>query len=91
MPPEFGYFFIGLGIFLLLWRAVYAYLMFHTGQSLRQQKRWQFIFIMAIVDCVLGGVVGIVLGVFTIVILNRPSVKELFAEGDSPYPKNEDA
>jgi len=91
LSPEFGYFFIGLGAFLLVWRGVYAFLMFHAGKSLRRQKRWKFVFIMAIVDCVLGGMPGIVLGVFTLIVLNRPSVKELFAESESPYARNEDA
>lgn len=91
LPPEFGYFFIGLGVFMLLWRSVYAFLMLHAGKALRQQRRWKFVFLMAIADCVLGGMPGIVLGVFTIIVLNRPSVKELFAESESPYAQKEDA
>jgi hypothetical protein len=88
LPPEIGYVLIGVSVCMVPWAAVYAYLLYHTGRSLREQKRWKFIFVMAIVKCVLGGVLGIVLGVFTIIVLNRPSVQALFAQ--AAYPRDED-
>jgi hypothetical protein len=85
LPPWAGYIFIGLTACMAPFNALVAYLLFHTGRSLRQQKRWKFIFVVAIIDCITGGAVGIVLGIFTIVVLTRESVKELFKRNEGQY------
>jgi hypothetical protein len=49
-----------------------------AGRSLARRKRYLFCLIVAGTMCVMCNPLGTVLGVFTIVVLLRPSVKELF-------------
>ena len=48
-----------------------------ASKYLKEIKNYNFIFVVAILNC-LTGILGIVLGVFTIIELNKPDVKELF-------------
>ena len=61
-------FLVALGILTLL-----------VGKYLGEQRRYDFIFVIAIINC-LTGVLGILLGVFTIIELNKPHVKHLFGK-----------
>jgi len=88
--PAVGYSMLGLGIGLLLFYGVYACLAYLTGRSLVEYRRRKFIFGMAIGLCILGGLLGIPLGVFTIVVLSRESVKEQFARGGPLYSRDEE-
>jgi hypothetical protein len=87
----FGAVFLVVGVFVLTVGLLYAYLLYLTGRSLRDGKRRTFCFVMAILLCVLGGIIGIVLGIFTIVVLSRESVQELFKHGGLASPPAEDA
>jgi hypothetical protein len=49
-----------------------------AGRSLAKRRRYMFCLVMAAISCVFMPF-GTVLGVFTIIVLMRPSVKELFA------------
>jgi len=49
-----------------------------AGRSLAKQKRYTFCLIIAAINCMFIPF-GTVLGIFTIIVLMRPSVKELFA------------
>lgn len=48
-----------------------------ASRYLKEIKNYNFIFVIAILNC-LTGVLGILLGVFTIIELNKPHVKGLF-------------
>ena len=50
-----------------------------AASALKHRKNYTFIFVVAILNC-LTGVLGILLGVFTIIELNKPHVKALFGE-----------
>lgn len=67
-----------LGFIFLGWTL--AALMAFAGRSLAQRKRYTFCLIMGGVECLFMPV-GTVLGVFTIIVLVRDSVKELFQGG----------
>lgn len=77
-PPEwFGAFFALIGgVFVLIGWSV-AFCMFLTGRFLTQTKNWMFCIVIAAVACMLFPL-GTVLGVFTLIVLNRPSVRSLF-------------
>lgn len=80
-PPAFmGWFFIvfGGGLSLLAWTLAGCSLF--TGYSLSQLKRYIFCFVVACLCCLQMGPIplGTILGVFTIVVLARPGMKELF-------------
>jgi hypothetical protein len=80
-----------VGAVFLLLGLLYAYLLYLTGRSLRDARRRTFCFVMAILLCVLGGVIGIILGIFTIVVLSRESAQELFKHGGLASSATEDA
>jgi hypothetical protein len=67
--------FVG-GILLLLF-ALLAFLMFKCGQSLSQRRHITLCYVMAAISC-LSFPIGTLLGVFTFIVLARPSVQQSF-------------
>ena len=60
-----------------------------AGRRLAQRRSYMFCMVMAGVACMLTPV-GTVLGVFTIIVLNRPSVRRLFGrpmDAITAYPE----
>lgn len=53
-----------------------------ASNYLKNEKRYNFIFVMSIVNC-LTGLLGILLGVFTLIELNKPEIKALFNKEES--------
>jgi hypothetical protein len=80
-PPVafIGWLFIGLGSFIALLSLAGAIATLIAGLDLRKHRRWTFSFVMAFVNAVVGFPIGTVLGVFTILVLLRPSVKDLYS------------
>jgi len=76
-PPAVGWLFVAIGgvIMLVLW-ALAGCLLF-AGRCLATQKAYTFCFVVACLSC-LQMPLGTLLGVFTIIVLVRPSVKALF-------------
>lgn len=70
------FFIIFAGLFVLLGWA-FAVCAILTGSFLARKKHYTFCFVIAVVDC-LWVPFGTILGVFSIIVLIRPSVKELF-------------
>ena len=78
-PPAFlGWFFLLLGGFFVLFGWTFAVLTLLTGWCIARRRHYTFCFIWACVEC-LSIPFGTALGVCTILVLNRPSVKPLFA------------
>ena len=71
---------IGVGVVLfLIVVVVYGILTVMAGGKYRKhQGGYWFCFILAIVTLVIGGIPGIVLGIFSLMVLSRESVKTLF-------------
>ena len=80
-PPEFlGWFFvIFASCFILIGWTVGA-LILTAGRFIARRKHYTFCFVIACLECLFMPF-GTVLGVFTILVLNRPTVKEMFAPG----------
>jgi len=76
-PFNPGIIFIIIGGVGLIITIIIAILTFLTAKYLKEQRNYNFIFIVAILNC-LTGVLGILLGVFTIIEITKPHVKELF-------------
>ena len=66
------------GCFLFLLVATLAFLNFKTGQSLVRRRNIALIYVMAALLCT-AIPMGTLLGVFTFVVLSRPSVRSTFA------------
>lgn len=77
-PRVFGWLFVVVpGIFMLLGWAL-AVCLFIAGRYLAAMRHRTFCLVMAAISCLFMPF-GTVLGVFTIIVLMRPSVVELFA------------
>ena len=72
-----------LGFFFFVFGEICGVLSIFAGWKYRRLKSYYFCFVFAVLEC-LTGATGIALGVFAIVVLNRPSVKALFAGKASP-------
>jgi hypothetical protein len=81
-PPELGYIFIGILGFAFLLAAAEAIFTCLTAFSLRKRKRYMLCLVYSFFICVLHVPLGTVLGIFTIIVLQPPLVKELFRHGD---------
>jgi hypothetical protein len=62
-----------------------ALFIFFAGRNLARRRRHTFCFVMACIECVFMPF-GTVLGVFSIIVLMRPSVKQLFGVAASGVP-----
>lgn len=77
-PAFAGVFLAMIGMIGILMGWTLAVCIIIAGRSLAKRKRYMFCLVMAAISCVFMPF-GTVLGVFTIIVLMRPSVKELFA------------
>jgi hypothetical protein len=81
LPPEFlGWIFAVLGALLFLIGIAMAICILIAGRSIAHRKRYSFVLVMACIECLFNPF-GTILGVFTIVVLPRESVKALFSTG----------
>ena len=82
-PPE-GLFLgmAGAMIVLVLVVLLLAYLLFRAGRCLAQHRSRTFCMVMAAFTC-LSVPLGTVLGVFTFIVLMRPSVEQLFRQAEA--------
>lgn len=74
-----------VGLMLVIMAAVFitfgwtlAACLFVAGNSLAKRKHYTFCLVIAAISCIFMPF-GTILGVFTIIVLMRPSVKELFS------------
>jgi hypothetical protein len=82
LPPEwFGWFFIIFASFFILIGLTMAILILINGRCIAKRKHYTFCQVMSGVECLFMPF-GTILGVFTLIVLSRPSVKPLF--GHSP-------
>jgi len=78
--------FVGIGIVAIVLSAIYGILLIIAGGKLRKQRAYGFCFFVGILDLLTFP--GIVLGIFTLIVLTRPTVKELFkGHGAAPSLK----
>ncbi|HWB19832.1 MAG TPA: hypothetical protein VG711_06000 [Phycisphaerales bacterium] len=83
-PPEFFFwFFVLIGGCAALFSLVFLILDLHTGYSLQKRKNRTMCLITAGISC-LSIPLGTTLGVFTFIVLSRPSVKALFEQNANP-------
>jgi hypothetical protein len=76
-PAFLGWFFVGFASVFILAGWTIAILILLTGRFIARRRHYIFCFVMACVECLFMPF-GTVLGVFTILVLNRQSVKGLF-------------
>lgn len=93
-PAPFGYMpwlFIVVGTFAVLFVETVAICQLLTGLYLRRRKRRMFCFVVACISCIRMPI-GTALGVFTLIVLSRQTVKAGFDAAsvaptpEAPYP-----
>ncbi|WP_396601710.1 hypothetical protein [Algibacter sp. R77976] len=77
LPFNFGWIFVIIGGIGLVLCVTIGILTLLVSKYIKALKNYNFIFVMAIINC-LTGILGIVLGVFTIIELSKPEIKKLF-------------
>jgi hypothetical protein len=80
-PPFVGWLFALMGGFAVLLGWTVAFCMILTGRFLIQRKKYTFCLVVAAASCVFTPL-GTILGIFTIIVLMRPSVKEMFKSSE---------
>ena|SRR5690348_7815423 len=84
--PMFGLMFTLIPAAIILFGWSFAICLAISGYFLTRHQRWLFCVVMAGISCMFTPF-GTVLGVFTIIVLMRPSVKTLFNYGlPTPQP-----
>ena len=83
VPAFLAWFFVVFGAAWMVCGLTYAVCLWLAGRFLQQHRRYIFCLVMAALSCAFTPF-GTVLGVFTILVLMRPSVKELFEETPAP-------
>jgi hypothetical protein len=76
-PQVFGWFFVALASFLIVCGLALAALLAVAGRRLKQRRSHTFCLVVAGLAC-LNMPLGTVLGVFTLVVLTRPDVRQAF-------------
>ena len=84
-PAFFGWILIGVASFLVLVGWCVAACIVTVGRCLSRQNHYTFCLVVAAIECVFMPV-GTVLGVFTIIVLMRESVKDLFTRNEGMPP-----
>lgn len=82
-PGAFGWIFVAMASVFIVMGLAYAISIFFAAQSLRKRRHYMFCLVMGGVECVFFPF-GTVLGVFTLIVLTRESVKELFLPRPGP-------
>jgi hypothetical protein len=81
-PALFGGMFIVFRAFFLLLGWVIASLLACAGYFLGQRRHYMFCLVMACVSCIFMPL-GTILGVFTIMVLQRPKVRVMFGQPET--------
>ncbi|MCJ7662917.1 MAG: hypothetical protein MUO24_01600 [Desulfobacterales bacterium] len=85
VPAFIGWIFIIIGAFLIVIGWAFSACLIIAGRSLARQAHYMFCMVMAAIECIFMPF-GTVLGVFTIIVLARPSVKEMFEQNAVSKP-----
>ncbi len=77
-PPAMGYMFVTMGTIAVLGGWTLGALTAYAGRCLKARRNYLFILIIAGCNCGFVMPLGTVLGVFTFIVMMRPTVKALF-------------
>ncbi len=78
LPPAFiGWFFMLFGLVFVIVGWTHAVLLFLSARFIAARTHHTYCFVMGCIQCLFIPI-GTILGIFTIIVLNRPSVKAQF-------------
>jgi hypothetical protein len=76
-PAAFGWIFVAAAAIIILFMQTAAVCNLLAGRFIKQHKNYTFCFVMGAINCMFAPI-GLILGVFTILLLLRDPVKEIF-------------
>jgi hypothetical protein len=76
-PALFGWFFVAVAVVIIAFGLAFSALLAYAGRCLRQRRRHTFCVVMAAISCAFMPF-GTVLGIFTLIVLTKPTVRSLF-------------
>ena len=82
-PAFFGWMIVGFSAFFIVCGLAMAIVVAMAGQRIQQHRSHTFCLVVAGLECLFTPI-GTALGVFTFIVLSRPSVKELFNGSQPP-------
>ena len=85
-PELVGAMFVGIATLMIAMFWISAGLTIYAGRCLVARRRRTLCFVVAVLSCVFLQPIGLVLGIFSIIVLNRPSVKAAF-DADGAVPR----
>lgn len=74
-----GIIIMAVGSVIFMFLLILGILTLLAGKYLGERRRYDFIFVIAIVNC-FTGILGILLGIFTLIELGKPEVKRAFGK-----------
>ena len=77
-PALFGWFFIAIAAILIACGLTFSAFLAYAGRCLRQRRRHTLCVVVAAISCAFMPF-GTVLGIFTLIVLTKPSARALFA------------
>jgi len=80
-PAFIGLMFVVMAVLFIAFGWTLAVCLIVAGRCLAKRKRYIFCLVIAAISCMFMPF-GTVLGIFTIIVLMRPSVKELFTDNE---------
>lgn len=78
-PPFVGWLFLILGLTFVALLEALAVCLILTGRRLKHRTNYTFCFVIACIACI-NVPIGTILGIFTIIVLGRPTVKAAFGK-----------
>jgi len=85
-PPFFGWFFIIFASVFILAGWAISICNFYAGRFLKEHRNYTFCFVMSCINCAFMPL-GTILGVFSIIVLVRDSVKDIFKnQSEESFP-----
>lgn len=76
-PPAFANMFLMIGLFSAAISFAMGVLSLYASKCIKERRNWTWVMVAACVDCI-HVPLGTALGVFTLIVVNRPSAKALF-------------
>jgi len=78
-PGWMGWLFVLVGSTFILVGLAFAFCLFLTARHIRHRQQYTFVIVVAAVECLFVPL-GTILGVFTIIVLNKPITRALFGK-----------
>ncbi len=86
IPPAFGSIFLVVGIIVMIILWALGGIAVYSGKCIRERRNWTLVMVSACLNC-LHMPLGTALGVYTIIVINKPSVRAQFdRQLQVPYP-----